>query len=200
MNRGEMKIRLIICFLIIIPALIAISGCASVPKSFKETTLDDMYPILTEGQYQTLDSLSNDEEIKRFLDKFWEDIDSTSGVSGKEFKTEYLRRLEYANEHFPDHQGWGRSDQKRIYLIYGPPCYVERTECTGISLGSSSIIRSMEIWTYSTPSKNHSLPSYSDDIYPGEKKFIFVDLIGCGIYQILYSSENDVDIDPRTFK
>ncbi len=195
-----MKIRLTIWFFVVIPALAAVSGCAIVPKSFKEKTLDDMYPILTSEQYQALDSISTDEGVKIFLEKFWKDIDTTSGVSGNEFKTEYLRRLEYANEHFPDYRGWGRSDQKRIYLIYGPPVYIERTECTGIDLGSSSIIRSMEIWTYLTPSKNYSLPSYSDDIYPGEMRFIFVDETGCGIYRILYSSENNSDIDPRTFK
>jgi hypothetical protein len=85
-------------------------------------------------------------------------------------------------------------------LIYGPPCFIERYEYTDIHLGSLSTIKSMEIWTYSTPGKNNSLPSYGDDIYPREKKFIFADLTGCGIYTILYSSEDGTDIDVRMFK
>jgi hypothetical protein len=51
-----------------------------------------------------------------------------------------------------------------------------------------------------TQGKNNSLPSHGDDIYKGEKKFIFGDMTGTGIYTILYSSEDCADIDIRMFK
>jgi GWxTD domain-containing protein len=200
MKRGDMRISLLIYSLVIILAIVTFSGCSSGPKSFKETTLDDMYPILTDEQYQTLKSLSSDEEITKSLDKYWQDIDSTSGTRENECKAEYLRRLEYANDHFPDRRGWGRSDRKRIYLVYGPPCSIERFECTNIQIGTFSTIKSIEIWSYMTPGRNNSLPSYGDDINKGEKKFFFADMTGSGIYTILYSSEDCGDIDIRVYK
>ena len=195
-----MRINPILYFITVISIIITISGCAEIPRSFKERTLDDMYPILTQEQYHTLDSLTDDAEISKYLDKYWKDIDTTSGINSNDLKTEYSRRLEYANAHYPDYRGWGRSIQKKIYLLYGPPCFIDRYECTSIKLGFHSTIKSMEIWTYSTPGRNNSLPTYADDIHPGEMRFIFADIEGCGIYSILYSSENDGDIDPRMFK
>jgi GWxTD domain-containing protein len=186
--------------IIIILAIITFSGCSSVPKSFKETIRDDMYPILSEEQYQALDSLNSDEQITEFIDKYWQNIDSTSGKTKNELRAEYLRRLEYANEHFPDHRGWRRSDRKRLYLIYGPPYSIDRYEFADIDFGASSKIKSMEIWSYMTTGKNISLSSYGDDIYPGERKFIFGDITGLGIYEIIYSSEDSKDIDLRMFK
>ena len=186
--------------LIIFVTLAIISGCSFGPKTFKETTLDDMYPILTEEQYQALKSQNSDEEVNKFLDVCWSEIDSTSDAGKGELKAEYLKRLEYANEHYPDRRGWGRSDRKRIYLVYGPPSSIDREESTNIQLGTYSTIKSLEIWLYMTPGKNNSLPSRGDGVYnKGEKKFIFGDETGNGNFRLLYSSEDNGDIDLRMF-
>jgi GWxTD domain-containing protein len=185
---------------VVFVAITTISGCSGVPKSFKETTLDDMYPILTDEQYLRLESTTTDEEIFQFLETFWQENDLSSNTKENEFKAEYSRRLEYANAHFPDRRGWGRSDRKRIYLIFGPPVFIERYENTNVQIGSSLPTKSIEIWLYMTPGRNSSLPSYGDDIHTGEKKFIFVDITGTGFYTILYSSEDREDIDIRMFK
>ena len=174
-------------------AIVTYSGCSIVPKSFKETTLDDMYPILTVEQYLTLKSLNSDEEVNKFLEQYWLETESTSGTE----KTEYLERLEYVKQRYPDRRGWGRSDRKRIYLIYGPPSYVEREESANIQLGEFSTIKSLEIWSYMTPETNKSLPSRVDNIYIGEMKFIFGDETGSGNFRLLYSSEDNGDIDIR---
>lgn len=200
MERKDMKTSIVIYSFVIISAIIDIAGCSGVPLSFKETTLNDIYPILPNDKYEKLKSLTSDKEIEDFLDQYWQAVDSASGMKNNTCRSEYLQRLEYANAHFPDRRGWGRSDRKRIYLIYGPPSSVERDVSTNIHLGAGATIRSMELWRYSTSGKNNSLPSYGDDIYPGEKKFIFADLTGCGIYTILYSSEDAGDIDVRTYK
>jgi GWxTD domain-containing protein len=199
MNREDMRINISMHSLVIVLAVITFSGCSSVPRSFRETTLDDMYPILTDEQYQTLKSLNSDEEITKFLDRYWQDFDTTSGTRENEFKTEYIRRLEYANEHFPDRHGWGRSDRKRIYLVYGPPSSIERCEYADIRIGLLSKIKSIEIWSYMIPGRNNSRPSYGNDINMGEKRFVFADMTGSGIYTILYSSEDNGDIDIRLF-
>jgi len=192
-----MKILFKMHLLIIFLAAIICSGCSVAPKTFKTTTLDDMYPILTSEQYTKLNSLTSDEEVNSFLDNFWHDKDSTSGFKENLYKTEYLKRLEYANANFPDRKGWGRSDRKKIYLIYGPPKSIERKDYTNDQLGKWATIKSVEIWSYMTPGKDNSLPSYGDS---SEKKFIFADMIGSGNYTILYSSEDGGDIDVRMFK
>ena len=193
MKRGNMRINLLNCSLAMILAIVTYSGCSIVPKSFKETTLDDMYPILTVEQYLTLKSLNSDEEVNKFLEQYWLETESTSGTE----KTEYLERLEYVKQRYPDRRGWGRSDRKRIYLIYGPPSYVEREESANIQLGEFSTIKSLEIWSYMTPETNNSLPSRVDNIYIGEMKFIFGDETGSGNFRLLYSSEDNGDIDIR---
>jgi GWxTD domain-containing protein len=190
-----MKINLVIYYIAFISTPFLFIACSEIPKSFKEITLDDMSPILSEEQYQTLKSFDNDDQIKAYLDKYWSDNNPIPGAERNELKIEYLRRLEYANNHYPDHQGWGRSDRKRIYLVYGPPIFIDRYELSNIDYGSSSLIKSFEVWCYGTTGKNTSLHTFVDNLYPGEKKFIFTDITGCGIYKLLYSSEDFIDID-----
>jgi GWxTD domain-containing protein len=194
-----MQISKLLARIIFIVAIVSYPGCSIPSKSLKETTLDDMSPIFTENQIEAVKSLDSDEQITKYLEDFWRQVDTLSGFRGNKIKTEYLKRLEYANAHFPDHRGWGRSDRKRIYLIYGPPHTIERTQYTEIPLGVSSI-KSIEIWLYLAPSKNTSFRSYGDDIHPGQKRFIFGDIDGSGIFTILYSSENISNIDPRFYR
>lgn len=179
-------------FVIFITAIL-FSNCAGIPKSFKEKALDDMYPVLTSEQFQEMKSLTGDKEIVKFIDAYWENADANLGKN----RDEYESRLKYANEHFPDRRGWGRSDMKRIYILYGPPSYIEKKECTNIQIGSFTRIKSLEIWLYMDPENRNSFPSPLDNIYRGEMKFIFADMIGSGIYKILYSTDGNECIDAR---
>jgi hypothetical protein len=70
----------------------------------------------------------------------------------------------------------------------------------GGKLGTLATIKSMEIWSYLVPGKEDSFASYGDDIDKGERRFIFADVVGSGIYELLFSSEDGSDIDPRFFK
>ena len=186
--------------LVFIFLVFTLSACATVPKSYRETTLDNMYPILTNAQYDTLASLSSDTAIADFVDKFWLRRDSIAGLECGDLEAEYQRRVEYANLHFPDRPGWGRSDRKRIYLLYGPPGFIERQDYTEDPLGALSTMKAWEIWCYMTPAGKTSLPTYADDVFPGQMKFIFADMTGNGFYMLLYSSEDVGDIDVRLFK
>ena len=105
----EIRMRKLPLVDLLIVAAIAfvLAGCVSGAKSFKESTLDDLSPILAAGQYDTLQSLTSDEEIQHFLQELWQEIDSSPYGNATGLKAEYLRRLEYANAHFPDRWGWG---------------------------------------------------------------------------------------------
>jgi GWxTD domain-containing protein len=200
MKRGNMRVNLMTYLVIVLFAIAPFTGCSNIPRSFNQSTLDDIYPFLTDEQYKTLKSLGSKEEVSEFLDNYWQDIDSTSGTKENELRQEYIRRLEYANEHFPDRRGWGRSDRKRVYLIYGPPCSIERYEDMDIPIGKFSIIKSLEIWTYLAPGRNISFPLIGEMNTTGGKKFIFADMTGSGFYTILYSSEDCGDIDIRLYQ
>lgn len=194
--RNHFSVKMSITLLI----SLILTGCAVGPKTYKDITLDNMYPILSAEQYDTLKSLVSEKDVNNFLDNFWQEVDSTSGFAAGEFKSQYLERLTYANEHFPDRFGWGRSDRKKIYLLHGAPSYIEREECTNIHLDKFSTIKSLEIWLYMSPGENKSLPTRADNIYMLQKKFIFGDETGTGNYVLLYSSEDTGDIDVRMFE
>ncbi|MDR3667430.1 MAG: GWxTD domain-containing protein [Ignavibacteriaceae bacterium] len=172
-------------------------GCSSrlleQSSSHKALVQNDMYLILTDEQYKELGSLTTDNEINNYVDNFWKEKDI-------ELKNEYTNRLKYANLHFPDLYGWGRSDRKRIYLTYGPPTSIDRTNFADLPLDVITKARSIEIWYYSCPGKNNSLNTLFTDVSKGEMKFVFADMTGSGFYKIIDSSENPGDIDSRIFQ
>jgi GWxTD domain-containing protein len=183
----------------LLPLCLLLTGCALEPRTFMDVLLDDYGPILSSTQVDSLKLLSTESGVRTFFDQYWHEVDSTTGSPEGEARAEYLQRLEYANEHFPDRRGCGRSDRKRIYLQYGPPRSITRSEFTNFQLGTATSIRSMEIWLYLEPQRGHSFPSVGDEIYRYEMKFIFGDLTGTGNYQLLYSGNDPSDIDSRMY-
>jgi GWxTD domain-containing protein len=173
-------------------------GCStlSVEKTavtYKQHVQNDMYIILTSDEYSELGNCTTDNEINIFLDNFWK-------AKGNELKNEYMKRVEYANLHYPDRYGWGRSDRKRIYITYGPPIDIDKTNFADISIGQVAKVKSIEIWHYWRPGKNNSFRTQFADVSIGEMKFVFADMIGSGVYEIIDSSEDPGDIDSRIFK
>jgi GWxTD domain-containing protein len=160
--------------------------------SYKQHVENDMYMVLTSDQYSELDNQTTDNDINIFVDRFWKE-------QGTELRNEYNKRVKYANLHFPDQYGWGRSDRKRIYIKYGPPLEINRTNFADIALGSLAKIKSVEVWYYGHPGKNNSMPTKFTQDSKGEMKFVFADMIGSGFYKIVDSTEDPGDIDSRIF-
>jgi GWxTD domain-containing protein len=185
---------------IVLLIIVVSQGCSILlsDKTFstKDRILNDMYPILSTDQFNDLANLNSDDEIKNFIQNFWNENTTNGNVT----KEEYIRRLEYANHHFADKYGWGRSDRKRIYLIYGPPVDIDRNDYADIPLTVFARIKAIEIWHYGCPGKNSAIKTIFDENSAGEMKFIFADMIGSGNYKILYSSENPGDIDSRILR
>ena len=194
----QLKSNASLLFLILL--IFLFQGCSSffAEKTFssKEKILNDMFPILTTELFHKLSNLNTDNDRNNFVRDFWRGIDST----GNDMEKEYIQRLKYSDLQFPDKYGWGRSDRKRIYLIYGPPLYIERNNFADIPLDDFAMIKATEVWHYGRPGKNSSIKTIFEDITGGEMKFIFADLIGSGNYVILYSSENPGDIDSRILR
>lgn len=102
-------------------------------------------------------------EQKTALEAFWKRRDPTPDTDRNEHMITYYSRIAYANEHFDDglRQGW-RSDQGRIYIVYGPPDEVERYTW------DRSYPHPYQVWHY----------------YNISRSFVFVDFDGYGRYRL----------------
>ena len=174
-------------------------SCAISPKGLKEKTLDDQYLILSEKEYDEIKSCENEDKLKLLVNKFWINKKEEDAEKKENIFLEYSKRLEYANKNFPDKKGWGRSERKRIYLLYGEPAYIEKQEFVDELISRFAVIKSMEVWYYMRPRKSMIMQSGGDEFAKGEMKFIFADMTGSGEYELIYSTEEASDIDARLY-
>ena len=82
--------------------------------------------ILTNGERAEFRALTTTVDRERFIGEFWRRHDPTPGTPENEFKKEHDRRVRYVNDRWQSvsRAGW-KSDQGRIYIIYGPPDEIE---------------------------------------------------------------------------
>ncbi len=108
------------------------------------------------------------EDKRQALFSIWKRYDSNPVTVFNEFRHDYLKRIEYVNNQFSvmKREGW-ETDRGRVYLIYGPPNYIDRYP-------SEPEIKPYEIWHY------YELQ--------GGVEFVFGDIIGLGDYQLLHST------------
>ena len=191
----------VITFINVIFVLLMVQNCALVRKpasrnSYREKIIDDMYCILNSKQLKKLKTLETQEDIDNFIDNYWNNLDPTPQTPANELRIEYENRLKYANEKYANPRGWGRSDRKRIYLLYGSPDFIDYTNWTDVSLSTARRFKSLEIWVYNNPGKFSNIPTIFDDVYSSQMKFIFADCIGSGVYNLVYNTEEMDSIDP----
>lgn len=132
-------------------------------KHFKEI-VDQLEYIAERDEIELLKKLKEgpgDEQHIALYD-FWKRRDPTPETDQNEFMIMYYRRIEYANSNFRMGLGKGwRSDQGRIYIIFGPPNEVER-------FTFESATNPYQVWHYNNISR----------------RFVFVDFDGYGRYQL----------------
>ncbi len=117
-------------------------------------------------QYKTLDSLS---AKRTFLYNFWKGRNTDPSTERNEFKEDYMKRVEYANEHFSVGQKPGYlSDRGRVLLVYGEPDQKD-------NYPNESELKPYEVWYYNQ--------------IEGGVSFIFGDLTGFGNYILLHSTK-----------
>ena len=136
----------------------------STAKNFREITEQLRY-IAKNEELDTLkkyrDAPAGEQKVA--LEAFWKRRDPTPETDRNEHMITYYRRIAYANEHFDDglRKGW-RSDQGRIYIVYGPPDELER------HTWDRAYSHPYQVWHYNNISRS----------------FVFVDFDGYGRYQL----------------
>ncbi|MDT8324555.1 MAG: GWxTD domain-containing protein [Bacteroidota bacterium] len=149
-------------------------------SAMSESELDEQFAIAryvsTREEEDIWSSLSGTEPKKKFLTKFWRSRDSDVMTPVNEFYQEYRQRVAVTNEQFRSafRDGW-RSDRGRVYIMYGPPDYVER-------LSSESDMKPHEIWRY--------------DYIEGGVEFVFVDKGGFNNYELVHSTKRNEVSNP----
>lgn len=136
--------------------------------------------ITSQAERDQYKLLSGVDAKQKFLSDFWRRRDSDPLTSENEFRDEYHKRADIAEQEFKSgmRAGW-KSDRGRIMIVYGKPDEIERFSSTAES-------NPYEIWRY------NSLQS--------GVIFVFVDRNGFGDYTLVHSSHRDELHDENWFQ
>ena len=125
--------------------------------------------IASKVEEKQWDNLKDLEGRRSFLFNFWRNRDADPSTAVNEFKREYYKRIEYANQAYSSFQrkGW-QTDRGRVHIVYGRPSEINR-------FPSQLDTKPYEVWNY-------------DDI-EGGVEFVFGDISGFGDYKLLHSTK-----------
>jgi len=76
---------------------------------------------MTKVEKNIFNHLPDKESREDFIKDFWAKRDPDPETEENEFKTEFFRRIEYANQRFREGPPGWKTDRGRIYIYLGPP-------------------------------------------------------------------------------
>jgi len=139
-------------------------------------TLDELAEEFHTAKYitqsedvKTFEKLTTAEALKEFLEKFWTRVENEEAGRSNLTRATYLQRVLTSNQRYKTFAkvGW-RTDQGRVYILYGEPDETQRFPNSGNS-------KPYEIWNY------HQLE--------GGVEFDFIDLSGFNEYMLVNSTK-----------
>lgn len=192
-------------------------GCASLfnmhkpENSLKENISDKLYYLTSESEQDELSRLTSDDEIYAFEKDVWRLYDPTPQTSQNEFKEIYEERFGHANRYFKEcgKGGW-ETDRGRIYIFNGPPYdmirepFIQnmvRDQASDLYpqnlIYSYIMVKEIEVWIYNKPASARKFENLFMNLNPGLTRYVFIDMIGTGIFRLMGSTENNDLDDPR---
>ena len=126
-----------------------------------EIAIKQMKYILSNDERKELKN-NNKQDKEQLFYQIWKKRDPTPETEQNELMEEYFQRVEYVNEHFSGWQPGWETDRGMIYILFGPPDEIQRTNP---SAGNSTIY---QIWNY----------------VKVNKQFVFRDQNGFGDYRL----------------
>ena len=98
-------------------------------KTAPDQMIEQVKLIAPREWEKKIDQAADADEKKALIDRFWQQRDPTPDTSVNELKTEFFRRVDFANRHFAEiqagRQGW-ETDRGHVYIKNGPPTDVEK--------------------------------------------------------------------------
>ena len=88
---------------------------------YKKWLDEDVKYIITDEERSVFGKLQTDAEKDAFIEQFWRRRDPDPRTSINEYKEEFYRRIQYANEHFTSGLAGWKTDRGMVYIKYGPP-------------------------------------------------------------------------------
>lgn len=146
------KKTIILFFILALPFFTPPSAFSQESESWQQW-LDDVEPIITKAEEEVFRSLKTEEDRMRFINSFWRARDPDLQTPQNEFKLDYYKRLNYANNRLHGI----KSDRGRIYMILGEP--IERQNFAG-----SEQVVECELWTYQSEGRP-GLPPFMNLIF-----------------------------------
>jgi GWxTD domain-containing protein len=126
-----------------------------VPADFDAWLDREVMHLLTSAEREEAKRLRTAEARAAFVRAFWQRRDPTPETPANEFYEEHQRRLAEADRLFASGRAGRFTDRGRIYILWGPPDFVERNPAgaRGALLGQLSTAPELatEIWTYERP-------------------------------------------------
>ena len=126
---------------------IGLTNCASGPRVNLDPTSKDFYEkarlIMTRQEVKIFRHLPDKESRQEFIQDFWAKRDPDKETEENEFREEFYRRIEYANEHFFEGPPGWKTDRGRMYIYFGAPDRIDGSPMTNVSG-----MRGWILWVY----------------------------------------------------
>jgi GWxTD domain-containing protein len=109
--------------------VLSIFECGGKGKIALDPESKDFYEtaqlIMTKEEKDIFNHLPDKESREEFINDFWAKRDPDPDTEVNEFKEEFVRRIEYANERFNEGPPGWKTDRGRIYIYLGHPDKIE---------------------------------------------------------------------------
>ena len=143
-NKSFLKTVAKICLL---PFVFGLMNCGGGPKIELDPTSKDFYEtarlIMTRQENRIFRHLPDKESREEFITDFWAKRDPDSETEENEFREEFFRRIEYANEHFFEGPPGWKTDRGRMYIYFGAPDRMDGSPMTNLPN-----MRGWILWVY----------------------------------------------------
>ena len=107
------------------------------------------YLIMTGVEKDIFRHLPDKEARAEFIKDFWAKRDPNSDTEENEYKEEFYRRIQYANERFKEGPPGWKTDRGRIYIYLGPPDKFDEIFTHNETTSSGERVRgSIILWYY----------------------------------------------------
>ncbi len=136
----------------------------------EENEIDDEFDgctYISSQEEKTIFKSLDLEGKRKFMKSFWASRDKDASTPLNEFRREYLSNLRHVNSRYRTGKPGWKSDQGRVFLLYGEPGEIER-------FSGSNEGRPYEVWNYFK--------------IQGGVEFVFVDTRGFGEYALVHST------------
>lgn len=152
---------------------------AGMPEDEIEENIDHIKVIATDRERRAIGDLASIDDKRQYLVAFWRKRDTDPTTAGNEGRQDFYSRLQYVKERYSTarREGW-KTDRGRIVLKYGIPSNIDPKPY-------DRQLAPHEIWEY------NNLPGQ------GRALFIFADMDGFNVYELLHTTVPGERQDPN---